>query len=69
MCGENGSRVITKYEIAAISVAVLFGMAVGVVLGGIIGRDAFRKKAIAAGVAHWTVNPTNGETKFEWLMK
>ena len=51
------------------SAAVLLGMAVGVVLGGIIGRDDFRKKAVLEGVAHWTVNPTNGETKFEWIRK
>ena len=35
--------------------------------GSLAGEKALRDKACAAGVAHYTVNPISGLTKFEWL--
>jgi len=29
----------------------------------------YKAEAIANGVAYWSVNPTNGETLFEWIKK
>ena len=48
-----------------------FGLLIVVVaafysFGFVMGRDAERSKAIAAGVGQWTVNPTNGKTTFTY---
>ena len=29
----------------------------------------YKAEAIANGVTYWSVNPTNGETLFEWIKK
>lgn len=37
---------------------------VGFLLGGLVEESKHQTKAIKAGVGHWTVNPTNGNTTF-----
>ncbi|MGH2414539.1 MAG: hypothetical protein ACRDEA_12825 [Microcystaceae cyanobacterium] len=55
-------------DIIPLGIAVVICMIIGALLflGSQVGVRATRQQAIAAGVAQWTVNPTNGETKFEW---
>jgi len=36
-------------------------------LGALVARDQARQQAISQGVAKFTVNPTNGQTKFEFI--
>jgi len=36
-------------------------------LGVLVARDQARQQAISQGVAKYTVNPTNGQTKFEFI--
>jgi len=36
-------------------------------LGVLVARGQDRQQAISQGVAKYTVNPTNGETKFEFI--
>lgn len=53
--------------------AFMLGVSVGVI--GICALQHFsgstfqqeRELAIKAGVAHWTINPTTGERKFEYI--
>ena len=40
-------------------IAILF-----LILGVIIGQEKEQTRAIKAGVGHWEVNPTNGNTTF-----
>jgi hypothetical protein len=54
---------LIRFLLAMLAVAAL-GFAVGY---GVIRRESDRSDAIKAGVAHYTVNPTTGETKFEWI--
>lgn len=42
---------------------------VGFVIGGNVGVKGMETIAIHKGYAHYTVNPTNGQTKFEWKTK
>lgn len=37
------------------------------ILGAVFEEGSMRSSAIKAGVAHYTVNPKTGETKFEWV--
>jgi len=46
-------------------VVVLFCF--GLSLGKNLGKRDIMKQAISEGVAKYTVNPTNGETKFQFI--
>lgn len=48
----------------------IIDLLVGTVLmfwGIYIGKDSIRADAIKHGVAHYTVNPQTGDSKFEWI--
>lgn len=36
-------------------------------LGTLVAKKQVKQRAISEGVAKYTVNPTNGETKFEFI--
>ncbi len=46
---------------------VMCGFGVGLCAGQDYGKQRAEKEAIAAGAAHWTINATSGEKKFEYL--
>ena len=47
----------------ALFVAIVFAFS----LGAFVAKEQVRKQAISQGVAKYTVNPTNGQTKFEFI--
>ena len=55
-------------ETFAFLTAVAFGFVVVFFCFGLsLGQKDIMKRAISEGVAKYTVNPTNGETKFEFI--
>lgn len=48
------------------AIIALIMMTVFIITGWSIGRQGMKREAIAAGVAHYTVNSTNGAAKFEF---
>lgn len=54
---------------------ILFLLILFIILGFMAGNKSgaqemqktFQNNAISAGVAHWTVNPTNGVSTFEFI--
>lgn len=36
-------------------------------LGALVAKEQAKQRAISEGVAKYTVNPTNGQTKFEFI--
>lgn len=60
---------ITNFDIVK-SALILGSLSVlAFCLGMVEGRRITRNSAITLGFAHYTVNPTNGETRFEWINK
>jgi len=57
----------TENEIRALVVICLIVLAYGFAFGDYLGTNFTRAEAVKAGVAKWTVNAENGETKFEWI--
>ena len=46
---------------------IVLALACGCAFGDYLGTNFTRAEAVKAGVAKWTVNAENGETKFEWI--
>jgi hypothetical protein len=62
---------VTSFEIGVIKIGVIILLIIMVsilsfILGIREGVTLQRKEAISAGVAHYTVNPTNGVSRFEF---
>ena len=55
-----------KLEAIALTVMMLIIAFLAFCLGLTEGAKTIKKNAIEAGVAHYTVNPTNGMTQFEF---
>ena len=49
--------------VALFVVTFMFSYSIGV----LVGKEQVKQRAISEGVAKYTVNPTNGETKFEFI--
>jgi len=55
-----------KIVVVGLCLIILAGFC-GCLKGDYLGANRVRAEAIKAGVAKWTVNAENGETKFEWI--
>lgn len=61
---------IMKNETAVmltLSVTVAIGFGIGVGVGSKFTENIIQTSAIEAGAGHWTINPVNGDKKFEWI--
>ncbi len=57
---------MSNKEATAAGVVVIIGLLIAFCIGLLEGARATQKLAIKAGVGHYTVNPTNGITQFEF---
>lgn len=58
---------IANFHIGIIALLLCGIILLAFCVGMMEGRRITRNSAITLGFAHFTVNPTNGETRFEWI--
>lgn len=58
-----------QYNMASLVIGLVIGFIAGTILFCFVADkalDGLRNEAIKAGAAEWTVNPTTGETQFQF---
>lgn len=52
--------------LAVVAIFILIGFIFGTMWGEYCAAERIRRQAVAADVAYWSINPTNGATTFTW---